>query len=178
MSAIWLSSLLAAFVLITLTVIVWRALRSGRSKDVSVEWLTKFRPERYRPLERLLSDSDFRFIEGQPGYDPRIARRLRRRRIEVFRRYLKQMERDFRRLHAIGRMMVVYSSQDRPDLAAVLFRQSLLFRYALLRVHVSLLLYSLGFNTVDVSGLIRGFERLSETVRQPLSGNGSLTAVV
>jgi len=117
-------------------------------------------------MERLFSEEDFRFLAGQPGYSPGLSKRLRAARRGIFRRYLRCLRRDFDRLHAAARFLSVHSPEDRPDLAVALFRQRLLFRYALVTVHCHLVLQTLGIGTVDVRRLVQALESMGTQFRQ------------
>jgi hypothetical protein len=116
-------------------------------------------------MERLLSEEDFRFLAAQPGFDRAIARRLRAERRRIFRAYLKQLRRDFHRLHCMARLVVLYSPQDRPGLASVLIRQRLTFHLALAGVY-----FRLGWNAVSgsspvsVRGLVGSLEQLRNEI--------------
>ena len=63
--------------------------------------------------------------------------------------------------------MVLYSEEDRPDLAKALMQQDVRFRRALLQVHIRLALYRLGIGKVDVRGLVGALETVSHSVRMP-----------
>src|SRR5271166_3889725 len=60
----------------------------------------------YEPMTRLLADEDFQFLAAQPGYRPEIGAKFRRERTRIFRMYLRELARDFHRLHAEARAMV------------------------------------------------------------------------
>ena len=105
-------------------------------------------------MERLLSEEDFRFLRTQAGYDPAVEKELRTQRRKVFRSYLRTLGQDFNRLHLALRLVVLHSPEDRPDLAAALIRQRLMFFVGLGSAHVRLTLHVLGVGTVDVRGLV------------------------
>lgn len=128
--------------------------------DTDSRWLFDFSISRYKPMERLLDEGDYRFLASQPGYRPEIGRKLRKTRRQIFRGYLRRMVRDFNRIHAAARVMVVHSPADSSELAAVLFKQRLVFAYAVSAVRVRLVLHTVGIGTVDVSGLIRSFDEM------------------
>jgi hypothetical protein len=117
-------------------------------------------------MERLFSDADYRFLAAQPGYSPEMARRLKVQRRRIFRHYLRCLGRDFQRLHTAARFLLLHSPQDRPDLVLALFRQRLVFRYALMMVNGRLVLQTLGVGTVDVSGLVQALESMGSQFRQ------------
>lgn len=151
----------------SLFVLLLRRLNSpDHDPEPSLEWCNQFTVQRYRPMERLFSEDDFRFLATQPGYSPRIAQRLRAERRRVFLHYLRCLCRDFDRLHTAARFLLLDSPQDRPDLVMALFRQRMTFRYALLTVHGRLTLQGLGLGTVDVRGLVAAVEKMGNQFRE------------
>lgn len=129
------------------------ASRPGQAEP-NLDWWKNFSLEKYRPMERLFLEEDFAFLSSQPGFTPQLARRLRSERRKIFRRYLRSLSRDFNRLYATIKLLLLHSAQDRPDLALLLFKQRLLFHYALAAVHCRLVLQTLGLGTVDARGLV------------------------
>src|SRR5688500_7728052 len=120
MAAIFLAALLIGI----FTILIRRVLAPGATNDGDLgDWLDKFSVARYRPMERLLSDDDYEFLSAQPGYDPSIARRLKSERRQIFRIYLRHLSEDFSRLHHAARLMLIYSPEDRPELARTLMLQ-------------------------------------------------------
>lgn len=105
-------------------------------------------------MARLFAEEDYAFLAGQRGFNPRIARQLRRERRRVFRSYLNCLKRDFGQLEAAIKMCMIMSRQDRPDLAKALLKRRLVFTYALMVTEWGLALHSLGLGTVDVSRLV------------------------
>ncbi len=69
--------------------LIRRLASPAKAELVSTEWLSRFSVAKYRPMERLFSDADYRFLERQRGFNPGIARRLRRERMRVFRGYFR-----------------------------------------------------------------------------------------
>jgi len=138
----------------------------ARNRQPSLEWCNQFSMARYRPMERLFSEEDDRFLASQPGYSPGLSKRLKAARRRIFRQYLRCLGRDFDRLHAAARFLSVHAPQDRPDLAVALFRQKLLFRQALLMVHGRLALQAVGIGTVEISRLIQALEGMGTQFRQ------------
>ncbi|MBX5494031.1 MAG: hypothetical protein IRZ15_01725 [Bryobacteraceae bacterium] len=166
MTILWVSFAVALTVAVTMAYFLRMAVRPARG-SFDAHWLESFRPSRYRPMERLLDDEEFAFLKSQPGFHPSIAQRLRKQRVAIFRQYLRQLKRDFQRLQEAGRLMVLYSEEDRPDLAKALMQQDVRFRRALLQVHIRLALYRLGIGKVDVRGLVGALETVSHSVRMP-----------
>src|SRR5437588_9808716 len=76
---------------------------------------------RYRPMFRLLDESDCGFIaSGFPGRSN--LRRFRAERRSLFRVYLRNLGADHARIVGAIRDLLVQSQLDRPDLAKALFR--------------------------------------------------------
>src|SRR5579871_527953 len=127
---------IAAFVCLTvgaILVFLFRRLIAGpKSLPVSVNWINDLSVSRYRPMERLLCEDDYRFLASQPGFDPRALRRMRSERRKIFRGYLACLSRDFSLVGAALRLMMMYSSHDRPDLAGILYKQQALFAIGML----------------------------------------------
>src|SRR5437660_9017448 len=100
--------ILAAFGLLFLIL----ARRTRRGACDPLEWLDDFSAAAYRPMERLLDARDYAFLATQTGFEPSIARRLRRQHIGIFQSYLRGMIRDFHRLLRVARFITVFASQD------------------------------------------------------------------
>lgn len=166
MILLWVLALVVAVVLGALGYFVWRMSRPAKV-DFAPEWVAEFSPARYKPIERLLDEDDIQFLSTIPGVGERVVSRLRAERRSIFRSYLRQMSKDFGRLQAIGKLMVLYSPQDRPDLAQALLRQEYRFRMALATVHVQLLMHTIGIGTVDVRRLVAPIQSITGYVQAP-----------
>lgn len=115
--------------------------------------------DRYRPMFRLLDESDCDFIAGGfPGSSE--LRRFRTERRSLFRVYLRNLGADHARIVGAIRDLLVESQLDRPDLVKVLYRCQLMFALAMLSVEFKLLLHSWGIGTVDVRSLVGAVEGL------------------
>src|ERR1700678_717733 len=101
----------------------WTLASRFDARQCTPEWLDEFSLESYAPMERLLGEDDAAFLASQPGYKPAIAKRLMAERRKIFVAYLGHLERDFNLLVGIGKLMVVYSTQDRQEFALRLWRQ-------------------------------------------------------
>lgn len=123
-------------------------------------WVLEFSIERYRPMLRLLNEDDYEFLKSQPGYEPKLARQLRAERRRIFRAYLRSLSRDFQRLNLAAKMLVLYSPQDRPDLAAELMKRRLMFSLGVMRAEVCLVFHAAGIGTVDVRPLLGSLDTL------------------
>lgn len=171
---------LAAFVCLSVgaaLVFLFRRLIAGpKSLPVSVDWINDLSVARYRPMERLLSEEDYSFLASHPGFDKKLLRRIRSERRRVFRGYLGCLSRDFALVGAALRLMMMYSSQDRPDLAGILYKQQALFAIAMLGVQWRLLLHACGLGNVDVRGLVRAMEQMRLELRQMIPAESAAAA--
>ncbi len=116
-------------------------------------------------MERLFSPEDYEFLAAQPGFTPRLARRLAAERRKIFRRYLRCLRRDFDRLYLATKLLLLHAAQDRPDLAVALFKQRLTFQFALAAVYCRLALQTLGLGTVDARGLVSALQAMRDQLR-------------
>jgi hypothetical protein len=113
---------------------------------------------RYRPMLRLLAEDDFAFLAG----NPKLISTLRAERHKLFRSYLRSLTREYGRLLAGIRMVMVQSKIDRPDLARALAKNRTLFALAICRIEFRLSMHAMGLGTVDISGVVEAFDRLRE----------------
>jgi hypothetical protein len=125
-----------------------------------LEWLDDFSAADYRPMERLLDARDGAFLASQTGFQPSIARRLRRQRIGIFQSYLRGMIRDFHRLLRIARFITVYASQDSASFEADLWSLRWRFYRCLMAAEARLALSVMGLGAVDARGLLTSLERM------------------
>ena len=109
---------------------------------------------------RLLSEEDFSLA----GSNPILRAKIGARRRELFRGYLRCLTKDYARLLAGIRRLMVESGVDRPDLAKALAKNRYLFALALCRIEINLQLHALGIGKVDVSGLVNALDALRNTV--------------
>ncbi|MBX9603876.1 MAG: hypothetical protein K2X35_22910 [Bryobacteraceae bacterium] len=143
--------------LLVVVAAVWtlsRVQAPASSTPVDAAFLERFSVSRYHVMERLFEDADFRFLESSPGYHPQIAKRLRERRMRVLRMLLRRIKSDFLRMHEAARVAILFSREDRPELAAILMRQRLNFALQLAGVELRLLLAELGIGNVPRTGLV------------------------
>ena len=132
---------------------------------VTTEWLNELSTHRYRPMLRLLEETDFQFLRSQNGFTPEMGRRLRRQRVRAFRGYLRMIEADFDRVSAALRLILAYSEDDRPELASLLLQRRLRFIFALTGIHCRLVLFRMGPSGVDVSSMIQLFDGMRLELR-------------
>lgn len=135
--------------------------------ESAAEWLNEFSIESYRPMERLFNESDYAFLAEQPGYHPGIAKKLRIERKKIFRAYLRQLAGDFHRLVHVANLMMVYSGEDRSDLAHGIFRLRVSFYWTLACTEVSLSLGSVvPANPTYAARLINALTAMHQNVHQ------------
>jgi hypothetical protein len=171
-----LAAFLCLAVGVALAFLFRRLIAGPKSLPVSVDWINELSIARYRPMERLLSEQDFRFLASQPGFDKRMLRSIRSERRRVFRGYLASLSRDFSLIGAALRLMTMYSAEDRPDLAGILYKQQAVFALGMLAVQWHLLLDACGLGTVDVRGLVRAMDSMRLELRQMIPAEGVAVA--
>ena len=146
-------------------VLLYRTLASRQNGEVSMDQSLVLRPGKYRPMERLLLEEDFRFLSSQPGFSARLGRRFRTERRRVFRAYLRSLSMDFGRVSKACQMLVIHAAEDRGDLAQGIIRQRLLFALGIFGVEGRLLLHAAGVGTVDVHGLVDSLEAMQAQIQ-------------
>jgi len=165
-----LTLLLAPCAAAAVLLLVRRLTAPGAISECDPDWLANFSMATYRPMLRLLTEGDYEFFAAQPGITPKAVRQLRRERRRVFKTYLNGLVKDFHRLHLAARMTLIYSTEDRPDLAQTLLRQRAVFMWAVTMVEFRLVLHTLGLGAVDASRLLGALEDMRVNV-------GSLSAI-
>jgi hypothetical protein len=158
--------LLAAAVGSGFGIMFWKLLarRQGQDQDSNLDWFRSYSIDSYRPIQRLLDESDYRFLESQPGYSPAIARELRSERKKICRIYLRQLRGDFQSLVRLGKLMMVQAAADRADLGSALWHLTLAFYWNLALVHASLALPGFARGADRVTGLLGSMESMYEAV--------------
>src|ERR1041385_2461454 len=122
MNVILLASALVCGALGLAFLLLFRKLTSRAAPVTAAAIPAPLSPERFRPMERLLSEEDFRYLAAHPGATPRMVRRLRAERRRLFRAYLRSLQRDFTRIYSAIQLILVQSEVDRPELAAALLK--------------------------------------------------------
>ena len=147
---------------------------SRNSAQWSPGWFEEFSAASYRPMSRLLSEEDFRFLSKQAGYTPELGKRLRKDRRIAFRGYLRNLTGDFNRLYSGAAILMVYSEVDRAELASSLLRIRANFYYALFAVQFRLAIHAAGFEMMDITPMLQSLEFLQVKVRslQPAAIHG------
>jgi hypothetical protein len=155
----------------------WRRLTSApTSLPVTANWIEDLSPERYRPMMHLLDAEDFQFLETQPGYSASMGRRLRAQRCQLFRCYLSSLTADFQRVIMALKLILLCSTQDRPELASALVGQQVRFAVTLAGVHIRLFLFRWDVCRVDVSRLVGIFDCMRLELQALVPANAELAA--
>jgi len=165
-----LSIALVVVVLAAFLIVLFRRLASRLDAEAcTTEWLDNFSTADYAPMRRLFDERDFEFLASQPGYRPEIAKQLRAERRKVLVGYLQLLTRDFNQLHAIAKLMLVFSTEDQPDFGKALLWQQITFYYAVTAVRCRLTLMPLGWTAPDVGKLIQPIESMRLQLQQMAS---------
>ena len=163
---IFMAVFLALAMLIAAFAFLFRALASRPDQTTcSLEWLDSFSLENYAPMQRLLDTGDVQFLSSQPGYRPEIGKRLMAERRKVFRGYLRLLILDFNQLIGLGKLMVVYATEDHAELARALWRSQISFYCAVFAVQCKLALHPLGWSGVDVNKLVQALETMRDQIQ-------------
>jgi hypothetical protein len=150
MNIFMISALLALAPIGLAVIFLYRTLASRQDSNVSADQLLAVSPEKYRPMERLLQEEDFRFLSSQPGFSPQLGRRFR--------------------------MLVVHAADDRGDLAKSLMRLRVTFGLGMVAVEGRLLLHAAGLGTVDVRGLVESLAAMQAQIQMLLTPPQTATA--
>jgi hypothetical protein len=156
-----------ALTLLTLcfAALFWRLASRFDMQNCTAEWLDGFSLESYAPMGRLLEKGDIDFLASQSGYRPEIAKRLMAERRGIFSAYLGHLVRDFNQLVGVGKLMIVYSTQDQQEFARHLWRQQVRFYAGVCSLRLQLALYPLGWTGVDSRRLVAALTAMRNRVQ-------------
>jgi len=118
------------------------------------DWEGIFSPSRYKAMERLLDKQDRDFLRSQPGLRSDMERKLRRTRVKLFRAYMHQLSDDFHRICKALKILMIHSPVERNDLAGLILKQQFHFTVTMMATEVRLVVYSLGWSSVNVQALL------------------------
>jgi hypothetical protein len=123
--------------------------------------------DRYRPMERLLRESDWQYLSTQPGFTSRRINKIRAQRRDLFRRYLDSLNGDFGAMCLLVRALMVQSDIDRPELSSALFRIRMTFFCTLLKVRLRLVAHAIGVPAIqiDATALTASLEQIGAFAR-------------
>jgi hypothetical protein len=143
----------------------WRLRFGSATLPPTTAWIDEFSVERYRPMLRLLNDTDVRFLSSHSNVTPKLVAHFRRERCKISRGYLRSLATDFTRVVTALKLVMTQASSDRPDLAALLIRSQVTFAVCMVLAQVQLLLYGFGIGTVSVDASLKVFEGIRLELR-------------
>jgi len=152
---------IVAFGVALLGPVVFRLFQPCSFNEIPREWLEDFTPSSYYPMQRLLSDEDFRFLAGQPGFDFSLYRKLKRERLLIFRQYLRRLIIDFNRLYTVTRTLISHQQEDHSELAVRLLKLRVKFIFSVLSAECSYVLCCMGVKTVVATAMLARLEDMS-----------------
>lgn len=120
--------------------------------DLAGDW-REIDPRRYAPLARLLAPDDFAYLRTLPGYDFRLEKELRIRRLNAFQAFLADLVRDFNTLQRVGQLLVV-TGQASPLLREQLLLARVAFTRALWQIRLEMVLFRIGGRPVVADRLL------------------------
>jgi hypothetical protein len=133
-------------------------------------WLENFSLRGYRPMLRLASRDDWRYLKSVR--DPGGLKRYRRIQRSLLHEYLRSLSRDFQRLHAIAAEKNLCAKSDDGALPIALFEQQIGFIFHMWSIEARLLIHALIPLRIDLEPLLANVETLAvharETTRRPL----------
>lgn len=166
--------ILASAAIVPLAIVVLSR-RTKKEEEDTPEQDHQFRPDRYRPLNKLLSSEDLVFISEQ-GLPFHRALLYRFRRFRVTLAYLRALSGDFARVQRSARHLIVCSDVDLPELSAALMRAQVVFWGASALAHAEAVVMLLGL-TLGVRNVETALGSLSE-ISQALAAARQQTGAV
>ena len=153
--------LVPAVVIVGVYVLLCRQISAARRRlSTPTDCTAELSMDRYRPMLRLLEDDDIRFLRSQPGATPALVKRLRRQRNQVFRGYLRSLNRDFHGASEALMLLALRSQTDRRDVMRALLVGRITFSLGVFRVRCRLFLYRWNIGQAPVAHLVSLFEGL------------------
>jgi hypothetical protein len=133
--------------------------KRNRPSRADLRWLQGLTLGGYRPMERLLLDADYRFLQTASGR--RMARSLRWKRCRIMLQYLGRLERDYRRAERAAKLKIALSPEEGGSFSLFLLKRSVLFGAGCMRVRMGVVIHGLiGFAAPDVRPLLESAELL------------------
>ncbi|HEX4278414.1 MAG TPA: hypothetical protein VHZ74_23830 [Bryobacteraceae bacterium] len=134
---------------------------SSYGSDVS--FLENFSPTQYRPMLRLASQMDRKFLLSAHGET--LAGCYRKIQRDLLREYLRDASRDFSRLYSIATAKCVQATSDPDDLSMGLFEQQMTFIMLVWGIEARLLVDGLVPFSFDLKSIIEQMEGLARETR-------------
>lgn len=127
-------------------------------------FLENFSLGAYRPMLRLASQMDRRFVSSAHGEV--LAGCYRKIQRNLLREYLRDASKDFNRLYAIATAKTLHAASDPGDLSLTLFEQQMTFIMLLWSIEARLLLDNLVPFAVNLQPVVGQLEALAQQTRQ------------
>lgn len=129
-----------------------------------VSFLDNFSLGAYRPMLRLASQMDRKFLSSAHGET--LAGCYRKIQRQLLREYLRDASKDFNRLYAIATAKTLQAVSDPGDLSMALFEQQMTFILLVWGIEARLLLDGFLPLAVDLKPLIMQLEGLAQQTRE------------
>lgn len=136
----------------------------GTSYGSDISFLDNFSLSAYRPMLRLASQMDRKFLSSAHGET--LAGCYRKIQTQLLREYLRETSKDFNRLYAIANAKAVRAASDPGDLSMALFEQQMTFILLVWGIEARLLLDGWLPFSVDLKPLIMHLESLAQQTRE------------
>lgn len=121
----------------------------------------------YRPIERLFSNEDERFLASRGILTPERRKQLHRSRCKVMRLYLGQFRSDFHEAWGVCRLLAPFS--DDPDFGLNLCKQLATFYKLYTQAHVRLLVYAYHPGDLGITDLVNSLRQVRMVAFETLS---------
>ena len=163
-------------VALILLVIALRRLGSKREESFDLALLTAGRStaDVYLPMKRLFSSQDHDFLDRTCDRPAGVQRRLQAGRKRVFRKYLREIRRDFGKIWSLARALAPVSRN--PEFASQITQQALTFHALYWTIQARCALGWTAPAGVDVGDLVDALERLRTGAQKVLSAQQPATA--
>ena len=147
-----------------LTFFAPKADAAGDFHGTDASFLENFSLKTYRPMLRLASQMDRRFLES--AHSPQLASCHRKIQRQLLREYLRELSRDFNRLYSIATAKSVHALNDSGNLSMTLVEQQMGFIFLIWSIEARLLLDSVFPYSVDLQPVIAYIENLAAQTRE------------
>jgi hypothetical protein len=138
------------------------AAESSYGSDTS--FVENFSLATYRPMLRLASQIDRRFVSA--AHSDSLGACYRKIQRGLLREYLRDASKDFNRLYAIATAKAVRATSDSGELSMVLFEQQMSFVLLIWGIEARLLLDGILPFAVDLGALMGHLEGLAQQTRE------------
>lgn len=135
-----------------------------RSYGSDASFVDNFSLQKYRPMLRLATQMDRRYITGAHG--DTLAACYRKIQRGLLREYLREASKDFNRLYAIANAQCLRAASDPGDLSMALFEQQMTFILLVWGIEARIVLDGILPFAMDLKPLISAIGGLAEQTRE------------